>query len=296
MTAPISVLPLGGCLLHGPLNPMARVGEGLTYPPYGPIPGTYTFGEMRQAIAVLRGEMDVPQQIRPLCSMRPNFTAVDSAADFHDVDVALLEPAIPIEITFRGYTLNRTSVFQQVVAPIRVLGRDANKWAAQWLRVGLLSLNEKARAEAAEELLDFIPANMPHPDFVKEVILEARASRQEALSGFEQMRAIIGRPIGVVVYIFQYLADGRAVSWPAGYHEEVAEAARVLDLPMFEPSEMVRKYGVQAALGPDLRHYNDTFRPIIADALLAFACAVRDKPMRASVVVSKFAPLPISRS
>jgi hypothetical protein len=281
MTSPVSVLALGGCLLHGPLNPMARLGEGLTYPPYGPIPGTYTFGEMRQAIAVLRGERDVPQQIRPLCSMRPNFVPVDSAVDFRDVDVALLEPAIPIEISFRGYTLNRTSLFQQVVAPIRVRGREANKWAAQWLRVGLLSLNEEARAEAADELVDFIPASMPDADFVRDVIVEARSTRQAALSGFEQMRAIIGRPIGVVVYIFQYMADGRAVSWPAGYHEEVAAAAGALDLPMFEPSEVVRKYGVRTALGPDFRHYTEAFRPIIADALVAFARSVRDRPGRA---------------
>ena len=37
------------------------------------------------------------------------------------------------------------------------------------------------------------------------------------------------------------------MSWPARYHEEIVEAARVLDLSVLEASEVVRKYGVQAA-------------------------------------------------
>src|SRR5215472_16142918 len=118
LTVPVGVLPFGGCVLRGPLNVAKaddHMRDGLKRLPYGGIPPTYTFGEMRQAVAVLRGELDVPQRIRPLCRMRPNLKPVDTAADFRNVDVALLEPATPMEITFRGHTLNQSALNQQVV-------------------------------------------------------------------------------------------------------------------------------------------------------------------------------------
>src|ERR1700751_4026489 len=102
MTEPISVLALGACLLHGPLNPAARLGEKLRSPPYGRVPGVYTFGEMFQVIGVLRGERDIPEEIERLCSIQGNFHPVSTAVDFRDVDVAWVDPASPIDITFRG--------------------------------------------------------------------------------------------------------------------------------------------------------------------------------------------------
>ena len=64
------------------------------------------------------------------------------------------------------------------------------------------------------------------------------------------------------------------MSWPARYHEEIVEAARVLDLSVLEASEVVRKYGVQAA-GAESRHHNEAFRPIIANALIALGRRAR---------------------
>src|SRR5579859_2241083 len=96
MDEKISVLVFGACLLHGPLNPLHRMGGRFAYANYGPTPGTYTFGEIFQAIGVLRGEREVPQELRSLCNMRPNFRPVARSADFSDVDVVLLEPSSPI--------------------------------------------------------------------------------------------------------------------------------------------------------------------------------------------------------
>ncbi|MBA3811055.1 MAG: hypothetical protein H0X27_05305 [Caulobacteraceae bacterium] len=274
MAGSINAFIMGGCLLHGPLNPCARDGTRFTYPKYGPVPGVYTFGEMIQAIQILRGERDVPPEIRPLCNMRPNFKAVPGAAEFSDVDVALLEPSSPIEIIFRGCHLNRTCLAQQVMHPIRDLGRDAAKSLSTWFRAGLMAPDEEVRALAAEELVTFVPDDMADAEWKKAVIREARSERSNVLEGFRRVQGMIGRPLGVVVYIFQYLADGRALSWPAGFHEDVKEASRQLNLPVFEPSIMVNNYGVQAALRKDLRHYNDAFTPIMADALVEFAKSV----------------------
>ncbi len=277
MSASLSVLPFGGCLLHGPLNPVARSAADFRYPKYGPIPGVYTFGEMHQVIEVLRGQRNIPGYIRPLCGMSSNFRAVPGTAEFSDVDVALLEPSSPIDLVFRGCYLNRSGLAMHVAHPLRALGRQPAKHANLWVRTGLIGLNEKVRAEAAEELITYIPKNMENANCIKAVILETRSVRSDIRTGFLRMRELIRRPIGVVVYIFQYLADGRAVSWPAGFHEEIAEVARQLDLPTFDPSTVVREYGVGAALRDDFRHYNAGFMPVMAKHLAAFARSVFDK-------------------
>lgn len=271
MHGPTTVLPMGACLLHGPLNPVARERKRLAYPKYGPFPGVYTFGEMFQALDVLLGKREVPDEIRPLCNMRPNFVARPSAVGFDEVDVALLEPSSPVDIVYKGCNLNRTAVAQIVIAPIRATGREGAKLASQWLRTGLVGFDEATRAKAAEELVKHVPADLPQRDLIIDVILETRSFKADVLGGFRGISAILQRPMAVVVYVFQYLADGRALSWPEGFLEEVLAAAEELDLPVFQPSEVVRRYGVKEALRDDLRHYNDDFTPVIAEELAKFA-------------------------
>src|SRR5271157_5018690 len=129
----VSVLIFGDCLLHGPLNPLHRARTNFRYPDYGPVPGCYTFGEMFQAIDVLRGNKNVPQEYRPLCAMRPNFRPVERAATFSDVDVVLLEPSSPVELNFRDCVLNRTSLVQTVIHPVLERGNEARKASNAWL-------------------------------------------------------------------------------------------------------------------------------------------------------------------
>lgn len=277
MADTINVLVMGACLLHGPLNPLARTGGRFRYANYGPVPGTYTFGEMFQAVALLRGERDVPQEIRPLCNMRPNFRPVARSADFSDVDAVLLEPSSPIDISFRGCYLNRTLIGQLVTGPVTEVSREARKHANLWLRTGIIGLNEEARAEAAKELVKFIPHDMEGADLARAVILEARSSKSDVYDSFRRLQELINRPMGIIVYIFQYFADGRAVSWPLGFHEEVRQAAERLGMPKFEPQTIVNQYGVTAALRDDLRHYNDEFLSVIGEAVVDFAFSVRDK-------------------
>lgn len=272
----VNVLVFGACLVRGPLNPMARVGSRFTFANYGSLPGTYTLGEIFQAIGVLRGERDVPQDIRPLCNMKSNFRPVKRAAEFSDVDVALLELSSPIELVFRGCYLNRNRLQQLIMNPIADLSRAARKCGNFWLRNGLVGLNETARQETAEELASYIPPDMENAELARAVILETRSFKSDLGEGLRRARELINRPIGVSVYVFQYVADGRAISWPAGFHDEVKAAADQVGLAVFEPSHVVKAYGVKAALCEDLRHYSDEFLPVIGDALVDFVLSVRD--------------------
>ena len=78
-------------------------------------------------------------------------------------------------------------------------------------------------------------------------------------------------PIGAVVYTFRVMPDGRPVSWPAGFREEIIAAAEKEKLPMFETAEMVSAFGVEKAFSRDMRHYSEAFSPVVGEALLQFA-------------------------
>jgi hypothetical protein len=107
-----NVLLFGGCLLHQPIQRSPRARAKLAFHKYGPLTGVHSFGEMFQVIDVLRGEKEVPLELRPLCRMSPGLRAVPRAKDFNDLDLALVEPASPIEITFRNVIINRNAVMQ----------------------------------------------------------------------------------------------------------------------------------------------------------------------------------------
>jgi hypothetical protein len=274
MVDTVNVFVFGACTMHGPL--MAQLGKSFTFAKYGPIPGTYTFGEKLQALAVLRGERDVPPEIRPLCAMRPNFGPVARAADFKDVDVVLVEASSPIDLTFRGCKLNRLPLYQQIVDPIVAARPEARKFGSLWYRTGLIGMNEEARARAGAELLKFIPDDMENAELMRAVIQETRPSKGDALEGYRRLRELFGRPMGAVIYIFQYMEDGRAVSWPAGFHEELKAAAEQLKIPVFDPSVIVNQYGVKNALKDDRRHYREDFWPVVGKAMVDFAFSIRD--------------------
>ena len=274
MAGPTTVLPMGACLLHGPLNPIARERTRIAFPKYGTFPGVYTFGEMFQALDILLGKRDVPAQIRPIANIQPNFVARPSAIGFDEVDAVLVEPSSPVDLEYRGCYLNRNRLTHYVIAPIKGVSREANKAANQWLRSGLIGLNDQLRASAAEALLKHIPEDLPDKDFIADVILQTRSRRADVLGGLRGISSIVQKPMGIVLYVFQYLPDGRTLSWPEGYQEEILAAAKQLELKVFQPADMVRSYGLNEALRDDLRHYKPEFMPVVAEALCEFADSI----------------------
>lgn len=274
MQEPTTVLPMGACLLHGPLNPIARERTRIAFPKYGTFPGVYTFGEMFQALDLLLGKSDVPAEIRPIANIQPNFVARPSAIGFKEVDAVLVEPSSPVDLEYRGCFLNRNRLTHYVIAPFKEVSREAYKLANQWLRTGLIGLNEQVRACAADELVKQIPADFSDRDFIADVILQTRSSHADVLGGLKGISSIVQKPMGVVLYVFQYLPDGRTLSWPEGYQEEILAAAKQLELKVFKPADVVRSYGLTEALRDDLRHYKPEFMPIVAEALCEFADSI----------------------
>src|SRR5665213_4362956 len=111
MNSPLNGLLFGGCLINRPISVAwcnKRRGRRLAVRGYGPINEVHTFGEMFQIIEILRGRKIIPPEFHNLSRTSPDLLAVPGAEDFVDVDVALVEPASPIELIFRDIVVNRT--------------------------------------------------------------------------------------------------------------------------------------------------------------------------------------------
>lgn len=261
-------------MIHWPLTRTGSADGKLTLDSYGPIKEIHTFGEMFQIIDVLKGRKDIPKDYRYLAHMHGKLRPVAAAADFRNVDVALLEPASPIELVFRDVAVNRFAVNRAIRAEAGEENREAKKLSAQWMRVGLIGLDETVRASAAEKLLAHMNGDTEDAELARAVIRETRAFPSDIPGGFRKMQDILGCPIGVALYVFRYMPDGRAISWPAGFRETVLAAAEELNLPIFDPVPLVVDYGVEAAMSPALAHYSDTFIPIAGRALVDFVQSV----------------------
>ena len=267
---PLNAVLFGACMLRQPLRVMAARQRGLADQKYGSDTAKHTFGEMLQFIEVIRGARRIPRELMSLCRISPRVGPVAGAEDFRDLDVALIEPASPVELTFRGFAINRIGM-KKMLAPIVAEGREAANLSAIWLRVGLTGLNEDVRATTATKLLGHVHGDTEQADLMRAVISETRAFKSDITDGFRRMQESLGCPIGAVIYVFRYLPDGRPISLPAGFRKEVVAAAQELNLPIFDPAPLVAEHGVEMALADDSSHYSARFLPVVGRALMAFA-------------------------
>jgi hypothetical protein len=162
------------------------------------------------------------------------------------------------------------------------VSREVKKLASSWLNNGVLGGNSELQAQTAEALIQVMPPQMPdHPEIIKRVLRELRGHRRDIREGLEELRALTDyRPMGVLVYIFQYMPDGRVITWPERFREDVIDAAGQLGLPIFDPSPLVVDYGVPKAMMDDLGHYSEEFLPVIGEALADFAVAASSSARR----------------
>lgn len=278
----LKILPLGGCLLKIPLRAYDKTLYGNTSRLLGKalFPTTYSFQEAIQFIRMLRGEISPPPEIRALAGFRADFQANPAVGDFAAMDVVLVEPSTPIDIVYDGYALNRVALRQCIADPILAAhpGPDTAKTVSRWLHKGLLGGDEATQAELGERLVKLAPRSLPAVDTFCDVLLSAKSRKHDASEGLRTIRAMIDRPLGVLTYTFRYMPDGRPVSWPPGFHDEVLAAALDLGLPVFEPwkftTELFEQHGVAKVMRADLQHYADDFMPVVGRAILEFAGAV----------------------
>jgi hypothetical protein len=269
----LNTLLLGGCMIRWPILRTPICETKLKCDPYGRLTELHTFGEIFQLLGLLQGTSTVPKEIRPLARIPLSVRPAVSAQKFQEIDVALVAPSSPIELTFRGFSVNRLGLLRAVAAQIPGDAPLGPRLLHRWMKPGLEGLNESIRIDAATKLLALMGGGGPATALARAVVEETRSERAEMMGNLRALRDLLGRPLGVVLYYFHYMPDGRPLSWPAGFHDELVTAANGLSIPLFDPAPLVLQYGPDSAL-KDARHYSRAFLPVAGDALAQFARSV----------------------
>jgi len=244
----------------------------MVFDAFGRVREIHTLGEIFQFIDVIQKKKIIPRDLIGLTHVPRRQRRRDSAVeDFAVLDLAVLGPSSPIEITFRGLALNRLAIQRHIWACLNEEPGEAEQQLGIWLRQGVVGLNARARAESGARLLELLRDDTPETTLARSVISEIEVSKSDIISGFRRMRELLKCPIVVALYIFRYMPDGRPISWPAGYREEVLAAAHQLDLPVFDPSPLVVQHGPSKVLASGFSHYRPDFLPVVGEALVNFA-------------------------
>jgi hypothetical protein len=139
----------------------------------------------------------------------------------------------------------------------------------------LIGMNGKIRTEAGEKLLALVTGTSEADTLARDVIGNIEIKKSDLVEGFKQVQSLLDCPLGVAIYVFGYMPDGRVISWPPNFREDVMAAAERAGLPMFEPTPRVLEFGVERALEDDSRHYAEPFLPVIGRAMVEWARQVK---------------------
>lgn len=277
------MLVFGGCNIRGPLYRACgqrdrreelgwrRLPTGLSV--RGPHFRTFTVGEMLQALDCFRGERRIPPDLYDLCHMTAETAPTPENNPLADAEIALVEPNTSVEIVFDGYYLNRDRL-ARFLRPLDDVGQVEKKLSSQWYKKGIIGADEKLKREVAAQLIPMVPDHFPNRDLLVAVLRGASRNIREIQVGLRMLKGVLDIPTGVVTYTYAYMPDGRAVSWPATFNDEVIAAAMALDLPLFQPRLIVQSADLNFALRDDLRHYTEAFMVVLAKPLIEFAQSV----------------------
>src|SRR6185437_5026788 len=237
----------------------------------------YTTVEALQQIRFFQGAIEIHERLYPYCGLPREFEySAVHWSKINEADLVLVEPNSIICTYFESYALNRASFHGFLDA----FGSEKRRETNDWLLHGVLGCNEDRRREAANRLLQLLPPDIEDREIVRELLVETRGRRQdfeEYVTSIAEIRDMVPSPMALVAYIHQYLPDGRPLPWPPEHLEYTIEAARRLDLPIFNPADIVAKFGVDKAMNEARTLYRDEFCPVIGDHLYAFVRDVIDR-------------------
>lgn len=296
-TARVTVF--GGCNLRGPIGravwPTHRdpesnwdevpAGLSLSGVPFL----TFTLGEMLQTIQCYLGHRRIPSDFYPLLNIRPHLAPTPTNNPLERTDVVLVEPNTSSEIEFDGYCLNRAAIFR-ILNPIQKTNRAAWKLCKRWYNKGIVAMDAEARREVAEQLVPLLPPDAPDRELSASILRNANGRKCNVREALGNLVDAVDLPVGVVLYVWAYMPDGRSVSWPAELTREVIGAAADLNLPVFDPRPLVERAGTAVALKPNLRQYADSFMSVVAKPLVEFALSTADagRPCAAGAATGSF--------
>lgn len=280
----INIAPFGGCGLHNPIGGLRRLKMadsvfarrmGFQHSPF-----SLSANANLQLLDFATGELEIPTWIRRLtyadASHRP--TAEQGKA-VDEADIVIVEMSTPIEYMFEGFLLN-INLFEEVMVQ-ELAGLEAHKKLITKWRSSLLKGKEDVRSETSEELYKLVPHETEHQENLARFIRDTRTrllGADEMTMAIAELRDRLGKPLGLILHNFQFMPDGRPVSWPPEFKNDSAEVAKRLELPSLDFAEFVERNGVGRVMAADRRHWEPRFYPRIAENIFDFAANVLGRP------------------
>ena len=271
----LRIFPIGACQLQWPLYPLTKDGRVIQTTHRAGISeiSCYTTAEALQRIRFCRGDIDLPKSLYFYCALLNEVDPTEGKLrSVEDADLAVFEPNSPLCTYFGSYALNRGKLLP-VLDLLAEISPEARKATKAWFSNGLLACNHDRLREAAEVLVPLLPGHVDNVELVRELLLGMRGHRQDvqefiaAIGEIKDMLAPL--PLGLVAYIHQILPNGRLMPWPPDHLDNTLEAARRLDLPIFNPVETSLRHGVDRAMY-ERYTYRDEFREVLAEPLYDF--------------------------
>jgi hypothetical protein len=255
------ITPFGGCGLHNPLAEFYRKRQitGLfSKAGFRSTPFSLSANCNHQLIDFLTGKIDIPEWIKPLAYsdayIRPT---KDQVQQIFSGDIALVEMSTPTEYLFEGVLLNINRFEEVILAGLDEL-RPERKTLGRW-KGALRRANEDLRKSLSQDLYHFIEKDTPERRNIARFVRDTSSRMltvDEMTESVANLRDRLGIPMALVLHNFNFMPDGRPVSWPADFKANSAEVARRLNLPTLDFASLVAKDGVAKVMAPDLRHWN----------------------------------------
>jgi hypothetical protein len=223
---------------------------------------------------VWSGETKVPEDLLPFISKFSD-RFVQQPYTLNNADVVLIETSSPVEYSIDGFSVNRASISDGLLKPVKAIGKDIHRHLSKWHNHGLVGFDEEVRAAHSVEILKLLPDDLPDAHMVKRLVRDLRSKKADPRKGFSKILERISVPLGYMNHVWQFFPDGRFMNFPAGYHEGVDMVRADMGIPVYRPEDTVTKSGVSEVMREDFRHYSDDFVPVIASEMIDFAETLR---------------------
>ncbi|MGX5844171.1 hypothetical protein ACWGTI_25975 [Mesorhizobium sp. ArgA1] len=284
----IRTLPFGGCFLHNPINAVLRKEQqasiftemGLRGTPF-----SLSANTNHQLIDFITGKLNFPEWLKNL--VYGEFVdppSPEKAELVYSGDLALVGMSTPTELIFERALLNVNKVDEFIKEELSALSTE-KKLVSSW-RKALLESNEDARKVLSEELYNTVLKSGNVREHVPDVVrhtLSRTLDVDEMTKSVADLRDRLDMPMGIVLYNFMFMPDGRSVQWPAGFKGDCIEVARRLDIPAFDFAPFVAQEGVEKVLMDDRRHWNAPYYLPLGEILFDFCAGIVDRSPKRKV-------------
>jgi len=279
----VAITPFGGCILHNPLGEYYKKNRAVgmfSKMGFRNTPFSLSANTNHQLIDFLTGSIDIPQWIQSLAYsdgfIQPT---AEHGRQIFSGEVALVEMSTPTEYTFEGVLLN-INRFEEII--LLGLGEyfSERKLIGKW-KGALRRAKEDVRQVLAEDIYNSISKDTPERQNIAKFVRETSSrmlSVEEMTKSMADLRDRLGIPVALMLHNFNYMPDGRPVSWPAEFKDNSIEVARRLDIPTLDFAAFVQTEGVGRVLADDRRHWRPSAYAEVGELIHDFCEGIIDRP------------------